>query len=268
VYRLPGLSIRATHYVLELAEQEFPDWHAATGRPRALSLWEALRLSLCWLRRNVTFAELGEDFGVKTTTAWEYAHEMTEFLAGVLGCPAAELAGRVAGKIILFDGTLVPTFNWRHRRDLYSGKHKRYGVNVQVVADIHGRVEGVSAPAPGSWHDKHSFDEAGLAEVAAGSGGGVGDAGYQGTDLLTPAKKQPGCERTEDQKRVNAGIAALRVGAEWAIAHLKNWRITASRYRGYLSYRLDNVILATAGLQALNDRLSDRKLSFARFKNA
>jgi hypothetical protein len=28
-------------------------------------------------------------------------------------------------------------FNWRHRKDLFSGKHRQYGMNVQVVADLH-----------------------------------------------------------------------------------------------------------------------------------
>jgi hypothetical protein len=265
--RLPGLSVRATKFVIELAEQEFSGWNAATGRPKALSVVEALRLCLCWLRRNLTLPEAGEDFGIGTTTAWGYAHLMAEFLADALGCPAEDLADQVAGKVILFDGTLVPTFNWRHRRDLHSGKHKRPGLNVQAVGDIHGRVAGASRPFPGSWHDKHCYDEAGLEQVAKASGGGVGDSGYQGTGLVTPIKKKPGLELTEEEKRFNASVASVRVGAEHAIAHLKNWRIVASRYRGHLDYRADNVILAVVGLQALNDRLSDRKLSFARFKN-
>jgi hypothetical protein len=265
--RLPGLSIRATQFLIALAEQEFSDWNAATGRPKSLSVIEALQLCLRWLRRNLTLPEAGEDFGIGTTTAWEYAHLMAAFLADVLGCPAEELAEQVSEKVILFDGTLVPTFNWRHRRDLHSGKHKRYGANVQAVADIHGRVTGASRPFPGSRHDKHCYDEAGLEQVAQASGGGVGDAGYQGTGLVTPIKKKPGQELTDEQKRFNASVASVRVGAEHAIAHLKNWRITASRYRGHLDDRFDNVILAVVGLQALNDRLSDRKLSFARFKN-
>lgn len=231
-----------------------------------LSVVEALRLCLCWLRRNATLPELGEDRGIGTTTAWEYAHLIAAFLADVLGCPAEELAEQVAGKVTLFDGTLVPTFNWRHRRDLHSGKHRRYGANVQAVADLHGRVAGASRPFPGSRHDKHCYDEAGLAQVAQASGGGVGDAGYQGTGLVTPVKKKPGRELTEEAKQLNAAVASVRVGAEHAIAHIKNWRIMASRYRGCLDERFDNVVLAVVGLQALNDRLSDRKLSFARFK--
>ncbi len=264
--RLPGLSIRATQFVVELAEQELTEtWNAATGRRRQLSIPEALRLGLCWLRRNMTFAELGEDFGVGKTTAFDYAHEMAAYLAEVVGCPVEDLKNGQAEKVLLVDGTLVPTFNWRHRRDLHSGKHKRYGANVQVLADIHGRVQAVAGPFPGSWHDKHSYDEAGLADVVAGSGAGVGDSGYQGTGLVTPIKKKPGRELSDAERQFNTGVSSVRVGVEHAIAHVKNWRIMASRYRGEFTFRFDNVVLAAAGLQALNDRLSERKLSFARF---
>jgi len=264
--RLPGLSIRATQFVVDLAEQELSEtWHKPTGRPRELSIEEALRLCLCWLRRNLTFDELAEDFGIGKTTAWEYAHEVSSFLAETIGCRADDLKDDVVQKIILVDGTLVPTFNWRHRRDLHSGKRKRYGANVQVISDIHGRVAGVSRPYPGSWHDKHCYDEAGLAPVMAASGGGVGDSGYQGTELVTPIKKKPGIELVDSQSQFNAGVASVRVGVEHAIAHIKNWRIMASRYRGELTDRFDNVVLVTAGLQAINDRLAARKLSFARF---
>jgi hypothetical protein len=216
----------------------------------------------------MTFGELGEDFGIGKTTAWEYAHDLTAFLADTIGCTTENLKDQSMSKIVLIDGTLVPTFNWRHRRDLYSGKHKRYGTNVQVLADIHGRIDGVAGPFPGSWHDKHCYDEAGLADIAAASGGGVGDSGYQGTDLVIPIKRKPGQELTEDEKQFNSSVASIRVGVEHAIAHLKNWRIMASRYRGDLSDRFDNLVLATSGLQALNDRLSDRTLYFRKFKTS
>jgi hypothetical protein len=264
MYHLPGLSVRATEVVLEVAEAEFCDWDAATGRPRAVSVTEALRLCLCWLRRNVTFAELGEDYGIATSTAWDYAHAMTAFLAEILGCSTDDLAEQVAGKIILVDGTLVPTWHWRHRRDLYSGKHHRYGINTQVFATVHGQVAAISRAFPGSWHDKHCFDEAAVDKVLAEGGGAVGDPGYQGTGMVTPIKKPPGGTLADTETLFNTAVAIVRVGAEWAIAHLKNWRILTTRYRGFLNYRIDNVLLATAGLQALNESTSERKLTFNR----
>src|SRR5512146_3440981 len=56
----------------------------------------------------------------------------------------AELAVLVAGRVRRIEGTLVPTVNWRHRSDLRSGKHRRYGVNVQLLVDLHGRLIGAS----------------------------------------------------------------------------------------------------------------------------
>jgi Helix-turn-helix of DDE superfamily endonuclease len=73
--RLPGLSSRAAELVVKWATNEFPDWTPKVGRPSKLDIVGVLRLCLCRLRRNVTFEELGEDFGIGTTTAWKYAME-------------------------------------------------------------------------------------------------------------------------------------------------------------------------------------------------
>src|SRR5260370_27127937 len=124
VYRLPGLSIKAATLVVELAEQEFPDWHKPVGRPRSLTLPEALRLTMCRLRRNSTYNDLHEDFGIGCTTAWDYHPQMVGFLAETLGCTDDDLPDLLASKICLIDGTLIPTFNWRHRSDLLAGKHR------------------------------------------------------------------------------------------------------------------------------------------------
>ena len=188
---------------------------------------------------------------------------MAEFLAEAIGCPAESLVGHVGGKSCLVDGTLVPTCNWRHRRDLYSGHRKRYGVVVQIMGTVHGRVDAGSDAYPGSWHDKHCFDEAGLAQILAGCGGLVGDSGYQGTDAVTPIKQRSGRKLTDDERRFNSQIASLRYVVEQAIAHIKNWRIMTTRYRGHLD-RINNVILAVVGLQVLNDHLSSRRLSLSR----
>ncbi len=169
----------------------------------------------------MTFEELGENVGIGTTTAWEYAHGMAEFLAEVIGCPAESLAGQVAGKIFLVDGTLVPTCTWRHRRDLHSGHHKRYGVALQVLSDVHGRVHACSTACPGSWHDTQCFDEADLARTLADSGGWFGDCGYQGTDGVTPVKERPDRQLTEDERRFNTWVASIRCAVEQAIAHIK-----------------------------------------------
>jgi hypothetical protein len=143
---------------MAMMAEVFPDWNLDAGRPKSLSLQEAVWMTLMRLRWNVTFAELGEDFGLGASTAWGYFQEIATMLGELLAVDVDDLAESATGKVCLVDGTLVTVFNWRHRKDLFSGKHRRYGMNVQVVADLHGRVLGVSRGFPGSWHDMHSLD--------------------------------------------------------------------------------------------------------------
>jgi DDE superfamily endonuclease/Helix-turn-helix of DDE superfamily endonuclease len=266
---MPGMSLKAAAFVVETAEQEFPDWHKSEGRPKQLPLVGALRLTLCRLRRNATYNDLAEDFGIGVTTAWNYHQTMVAFLADVLGCTDEDgLSLLVEGTVCLVDGTLVPTFNWRHRKDLLSGKHRRFGVNVQFFVDLHGRIVGASRAFPGSWHDVHCFREAGWAEVVKCSGGGMGDLGYEGeTTVSTPFKKKQGVPLVDWQVNLNTQFATIRVAAEWGIAHAKNWRILSGRYRSDLS-RIDLDIQAAAGLQKINELFADRRLSFERIKLA
>ena len=247
----------------ELMAQAFPDWDLRRGRSKSLSLPEAVRLTLVRLRRNQTFPELGEDFGLASSTAWEYYQLITRQLPRVLAVDLQALTESVRGTICLVDGMLVTVFNWRHRHDLFSGKHRRYGMGVQVIADLHGRVLGVSPGLPGSWHDLHCFTEAGLDPLIEAAGTAVGDSGYQGSGMTTPNKKKPGQARTESDIAHNTALAVIRAAVEWANAHLKNWRILATCYRDSL-HRFDQTITAVAGLTMLNEQHSERPLTFTR----
>ena len=51
------------------------------------------------------------------------------------------------------DGTLIPIDRVADQKPHYSGKHKRHGVNVQVIADAAGRLVWTSPALPGSVHD-------------------------------------------------------------------------------------------------------------------
>ena len=44
---------RPADVVVELATEEFPDWHRPVGRPRKLTLVQALRLTLCRPRTDL-----------------------------------------------------------------------------------------------------------------------------------------------------------------------------------------------------------------------
>lgn len=240
------------------------------GRPKVLPLLEAMRLTLRRLRRNATYQDLHEDFGIGTTTAWDYHQQMVVVLADVLGAAdEAGLSRLVEGKVCLIDGTLVPTFNWRHRTDLLSGKHRCHGMNIQLLVDLHGRLIGASRTFPGSWHDVHCFREAGWVALLHQSGGAIGDLGYEGEPdvVRTPVKKRPNIDLRDVERDLNRAFARIRVGAEWGVGHLKNWRILSTRYRADLS-RIDTDIQAAVGLQKLNEQFSGRRLTYDRIKTA
>ena len=59
----------------------------------------------------------------------------------------------------------------------------------------------------------------------------LADKGYQGLDLITPVKKLPGAELTDDEKHLNQHINHHRVVIERVIAHFKRWRVLSSIFR-------------------------------------
>ncbi len=100
------------------------------------------------------------------------------------------------------------------------------------------------------------FSEAELARLVEYSGGLIGDKGYQGSSAISLVKKKPGADLTDADKEFNTRLSKIRVAVEWAIAHLKNWRIMATRYRSDLS-RTDTDIQAVVGLQKLNEEYAE-----------
>ena len=113
-------------------------------------------LVLAYLRKGETFADLAAGFGVGTTTAWRYVEETAELLAA--RAPKLRTAVRDAVRAgyayVVLDGTLIPVDRVAADRPFYSGKHKRHGMNLQVIASPDGGILWVSGALPGAVHDK------------------------------------------------------------------------------------------------------------------
>src|SRR5271167_4478498 len=62
----------------------------------------------------------------------------------------------------ILDGTLLPCWSWAEHKELYSGKHKTTGMNVQVACTVYGRLAWISDPVNGSRHDNHCQEESGV----------------------------------------------------------------------------------------------------------
>jgi hypothetical protein len=200
---------------------------AAINSPwRKLAPARQALLVLAYLRKGETFAGLAAGFEVSVTTAWRYVNDVT----GLLAARASKLGKAVrdakeAGyAYVIVDGTLIPIDRVAKDRPLYSGKHQKHGMNLQVIASPDGDLLWVSGALPGSVHDKRAewiwgviaeLEKEGLVTLA--------DKGYQGSAWAkTPYK---GKNKPESPKQANKAQAKLRGPGERANAQLKTWKI-------------------------------------------
>jgi hypothetical protein len=192
------------------------------SRWRKLNPGQQALLVLAYLRKGETFAELAAGFGVGTTTAWRYVEEVVTLLAA--RAPKLRRAVRDATRAgyayVVLDGTLIPIDRVAADRPFYSGKHRKHGMNLQVIASPDGDIVWVSGALPGSVHDKKAEWIWGvLAELEAAGLIVLADKGYQGAahaKLPYRGKNKP-----ESQKEANRAHAKLRSPGERANAQLK-----------------------------------------------
>ena len=209
------------------------------SRWRRLAVGQQALLVLAHLNTGETYTALAGGFGVGTTTVFGYVHEGIDVLAAIapsLG-EALDLARRKA--FVILDGTLlaIDRVGMASGRDraFYSGKHKRHGVNVQVLADPAGRLVWASPALPGSRHDMGAAREHGLIDGLVRAGvRAVADTAYQGggAAIRVPQRRRrldadTGCylPLSVTQKQVNTAHARQRGPGERANAQLKSWQV-------------------------------------------
>ena len=121
------------------------------------------------------------------------------------------------------DGTLIPIDRVAADRPFYSGKHRKHGMNLQVIASPDGDVLWVSGALPGSVHDKKAEWIWGVLANWRRRPGHAGRQGLSGQhDAKIPYK---GKNKPQSQKDANKAHAQLRSPGERANAQLKTWRI-------------------------------------------
>jgi hypothetical protein len=199
----------------------------AIGSPwRKLNAGKQALLVLAYLRKGETFAELAAGFAVGVTTAWRYVNETVDLLAA--RAPKLRQAVRDARKAgyayVVVDGTLIPVDRVAADRPFYSGKHKRHGMNLQVIASPTGDIVWVSGPLPGAVHDmKAQWIWGVLAELEAAGLVVLADKGYRGSAYAKIPYR--GRNKPDSQKQANKAHAKLRAPGERANAQLKSWHI-------------------------------------------
>jgi hypothetical protein len=198
--------------------------------PPILGLFRSVAVALTYMRRNRAQAELAETCGVSQPTISRAITGVTPLLGKVLKeyvPPADDLDGRTQ---YIVDGTLLPCWSWASHPELYSGKHKTTGMNVQVACTLDGRLAWISDAVSGNRHDTYCLSESGVL-LTLDPGNWIGDKGYVGNEMITPIKK-PACRDLLDwEKEFNKQVNKIRYVIEQVIANFKTWRVMHTDYR-------------------------------------
>lgn len=224
---ITGLTAAQANYLSEMITEN----SAVTGLPPIMTVRKGVLIALVYLRRNRTQEDLAFTYGVSQPTISRTIAALTATFAVLLTEWVPTLDELPTGPGYVIDGTLVPCWSWRDHKDLYSGKHKTTGMNLQVVTDLDGRLCWISDPLPGSTHDVAALDSH---DVLAGHDPSqwIADKGYAGRGMITPVKKKPGqAELHPHDHDYNQSIHTIRWVIERAIANLKTWRILHTDYR-------------------------------------
>jgi hypothetical protein len=153
---------------------------------------------------------------VSMAAAWSAG----ELVDGGLGDGGEEVDEVAVG----IDGTLIPVDRVAAARPFYSGKHRRHGMNLQVISAPDGEILWVSGPLPGAVHDLTAARIWGIIRELAAVGLVVlADKGYHGAGdpVLTPYR---GRNKPASQKDANRAHAQLQSPGERANAQLKTWQ--------------------------------------------
>ena len=198
--------------------------------PPSLGLFKSVVVTLTYLRRNRIQEELAETYATSQPTISRAISAVIPLIRNVLAPYVPTADDLDEGCQYLIDGTLLPCWSWASRPELYSGKHKTTGMNVQVACTLSEELAWISDPIAGSRHDNHCLKESGVLETL-NSADWIGDKGYVGSGMITPIKKPQERDLLDWEKEFNKDVNKIRAMIERVIANFKTWRIMHTDYR-------------------------------------
>ena len=177
--------------------------------PATVGLHRAVVITLVYVRQNLNQVAVGDIFGISQSTVPRIYRGILPLIGQALCLHVPALKEAIRGRLVLVDGTDVPTGNRAGHEDNYSGKRHRAGLAVQVLSTTGGDLLAVSTPCAGSTHDREAFAQTGYEELLADIPT-MGDLGYLGTSVITPRRKPRGGELSDGDKESNGEISAIR----------------------------------------------------------
>ncbi|OKJ34189.1 hypothetical protein AMK24_21840 [Streptomyces sp. CB02366] len=121
-------------------------------RRRKLRPFQSALVARVYLREHTALARIAAGFGISESTAPAYPGAVVDPLAERSPDPLKTLRGHQPG-FVLLDGAPAECDRVGDGRAGYSRKHRRHGVNVQVVTDPGGRPVWLSPALPGRAYD-------------------------------------------------------------------------------------------------------------------
>ncbi|XP_064643577.1 uncharacterized protein LOC135497675 [Lineus longissimus] len=152
--------------------------HRSQGKPRASRPASERRIEifLAYLASGGYYRQVAYTYGVATSTASDYLHEVSDFMMDRapnyiklpqpeeyqdLSSPLTNIGGRVTRVILYIDGLIVRIQRPAHAGDAYycgrAGKACD-SINVQYVVDKRGIVRHVVSGLSGATHDKTAIE--------------------------------------------------------------------------------------------------------------
>ncbi|MDQ0401485.1 hypothetical protein J2S50_000034 [Streptomyces sp. DSM 40167] len=197
-------------------------------RWRRLPAGRQALLALAHLRCGDTYAQLATWFKIGIATVYWYIREAIEILAALAPTLAKVMEAVRKKAFVILDGTLLPIDRITADTPYYSGKHKRHGMNVQVLTDPFGRLLWASAALPGFTHDLSAARKHGIVDAPATARVKCrADKAYQGAGphIRVPFR---GRRLKRWKRRHNGSHAKIRCVGEQVMAAPKNWRLLAT----------------------------------------
>jgi hypothetical protein len=217
-------------------------WDKGVGRPKSLTLREAIMVTLLYNRQNMTEEVIADFFGVAQATVSGIITEFTALIARAteeFRPDSGEAKQVTRGRMALVDGTLWPCWSWATAPEMWAGKYETTGYGSLIISDESGNIIFVSDPAPGCDHDMKKL-EGTVKEILGLAGAVVADKGFQGSGYVTPIKKPAHRELYVREHQYNNQVSSIRSPIERAVAHLKTWKILFTDYRRPLHTFLDS----------------------------
>lgn len=158
--RIPRGEVRDLFETIHVENPDLPTFGA-----RVLGLYLCVCLTLTCLRHILPQKLLVELYGVSRAAPFRVIAAYTPLIATTLNDQVLIVQDLDPTTQLIVDGTFLRRWSWADHSELYSGKHKTAGLNVQVACIINGTLAWVFKPQDGCVHDTETLRRSGLLDV-------------------------------------------------------------------------------------------------------